>query len=129
MTHRWPIRVYYEDVDLGAIVYHANYLKYCERARSEMVREAGIDQAAMRADGAVFAVTRMDCRFRRPARYDDALVVETAVGRVTPARFELRQVVTRDGEALFEADVTVACIDLDGRPLRLPEGIGALTGP
>ncbi|MBM2574729.1 tol-pal system-associated acyl-CoA thioesterase [Jannaschia sp. Os4] len=128
MTHRWPIRVYYEDTDMAGIVYHANYLKFCERARSEMVREAGIDQAAMRADGVVFAVTRMVCDFRRTARYDDELVVSTEVTGMSPARFEMAQVVRRGAEAVFEAQVTVACLDARGRPVRLPPAVRALTG-
>ncbi|UWQ17570.1 tol-pal system-associated acyl-CoA thioesterase [Jannaschia sp. M317] len=121
--HRWPIRVYYEDTDLAGIVYHANYLKFLERARSEMVRDAGIDQAAMRAEGLVFAVTRIEADYLSPARYDDALVVETGITRLTPARFVLRQEVRRDAALLFQAVVTVACLDLTGRPKRLPAAV------
>ena len=126
MTHRWPVRVYYEDVDLAGIVYYANYLKFIERARSEMVREAGIDQAAMRADGLVFAVARIEADYLRPARYDDALVVGTSVAEVGRARFTMEQVVTRDDEALFRARVVIVCMDLAGRPRRLPEGVAAM---
>lgn len=120
MTHRWPIRVYYEDVDLAGIVYYANYLRYIERARSEMVRAAGVDQTAMRADGLVFAVARVEADYLRPAKYDDELVVETEVSRVTAARFEMIQTVTRGQDRLFRAVVTVVCMDLSGRPQRLP---------
>lgn len=126
MTHRWPVRVYYEDTDMGGIVYHANYLRFCERARSEMVREAGVDQAAMRAGGLVFAVARMDCRFLRPARYDDLLEVRTRVARVTAARLDLAQQVARGDAVVFEAEVTVACIDAGGRPRRLPRAVSRL---
>jgi acyl-CoA thioester hydrolase len=124
VRHRWPIRVYYEDTDMAGLVYHANYLKFIERARSEMVREAGIDQAAMRAEGLVFAVTRLEARFLRPARYDDVLAVETETAGHTAARFAMRQVVLRGDEALFRAEVEVAMLDATGRPRRLP---GAVT--
>ncbi|MEM7642053.1 MAG: tol-pal system-associated acyl-CoA thioesterase [Pseudomonadota bacterium] len=118
--HRWPIRVYYEDVDLAGIVYYANYLRYIERARSELVRKAGIDQVAMRAAGLVFAVARVDASYLAPARYDDELVVETAVTARTPARCVMGQRVSRDGTALFRADVTIICMTPEGRPRRLP---------
>jgi acyl-CoA thioester hydrolase len=124
VTHRWTIRVYYEDTDMAGLVYHANYLKFIERARSEMVREAGIDQATMRAEGLVFAVTRLEARFLRPARYDDVLTVETEMAGHTAARFAMRQVVLRGEEALFRAEVEVAMLDAGGRPRRLP---GAVT--
>ncbi|WP_308915671.1 tol-pal system-associated acyl-CoA thioesterase [Jannaschia sp. LMIT008] len=121
--HRWPLRVYYEDVDLAGIVYYANYLRFVERARSEMIREVGIDQAAMRRDGSVFAVRRVEADYLRPARYDDELVVETALADVMGARFMLDQTVLRDGERLFAARVQIVCIGLDGRPRRLPDAI------
>ncbi|UWQ22532.1 tol-pal system-associated acyl-CoA thioesterase [Jannaschia sp. W003] len=128
MIHRWPIRVYYEDVDLAGIVYYANYLRFIERARSEMVREAGIDQAVMRADGLVFAVRRVEADYLRPARYDDRLEVETRMGTVSRARFTMLQTVRRDGEPLLEAVVEVVCMDLEGRPRRIPEAVRAMAG-
>ena len=124
--HRWPVRVYYEDVDLAGIVYYANYLRFIERARSEMVRAAGIDQNAMRNDGSVFAVRRVEADYLRPARYDDALVVETALGEVGRARFGMDQVVLKGETALFRARVEVVCMDLAGRPRRLPDGVRAM---
>ena len=124
--HLWHVRVYYEDVDLAGVVYHANYLRYAERARSEMVRAAGIDQAAMREDGLVFVVTRLVADYLRPARYDDVLDVETRLERVGRARFTMAQVIARDGAPLVRILVTVACMDVDGRPRRLPAGIAAM---
>ncbi len=126
MTHRWPIRVYYEDVDLAGVVYYANYLRYIERARSEMVREAGIDQAAMRAEGLVFVVTRVEADYLAPARYDDALEVVTALAEVGRARFVMAQAVERDGATLLRARVTIACMDVGGRPRRLPPGVAGM---
>ena len=128
MTHRWPIRVYYEDVDLAGIVYYANYLRFIERARSEMVRAAGIDQTAMRADGLVFAVRRVEADYLRPARYDDALVVETAMADRSRARFAMAQAVLRGEETLFRATVEIVCMDLEGRPKRLPDAVRAMAG-
>ena len=127
--HRWPVRVYYEDVDLAGIVYYANHLRFIERARSEMVREAGIDQVAMRAAGLVFAVRRVEADYLRPARYDDALVVETVLAEVGGARFAMTQTVSRDEATLFRARVEIACMGLDGRPRRLPAALRTMTMP
>lgn len=124
--HRWPIRVYYEDTDLAGIVYYANYLKFIERARSEMVREAGIDQIAMKAAGQVFAVARVEADYRAPAKFDDALIVETSVAKTTPARCTMKQIVTRQEALIFEAKVVLVCLGPDGRPTRLPPEITKL---
>jgi len=126
MIHRWPLRVYYEDTDLAGIVYYANYLKFIERARSEMVREAGIDQVAMKARGMVFAVTRVEADYLRPAKYDDMLLVETTLVTLSKARFVMNQVVLREDTPVFRADVTIACLGETGRPVRVPEDLRAL---
>jgi acyl-CoA thioester hydrolase len=118
--HRFPLRVYYEDTDFSGYVYHANYLKFCERARSDFLRVAGIDQNAMFADGSAFVVRRMLCEFQKPARFDDELTVETTPKSMTGARFELSQRVLRGNEPIFTAEVTVALIDGKGRPKRVP---------
>jgi acyl-CoA thioester hydrolase len=124
--HRWPVRVYYEDVDLAGIVYHANYLRFIERARSEMIREAGIDQTAMREADLVFAVTRIEADYLRPARYDDALIVETVLADRSAVRCKMRQTVLRGAEPLFRAAVTVVCMSPEGRPRRMPAAMGRL---
>ncbi|MEN8840859.1 MAG: tol-pal system-associated acyl-CoA thioesterase [Octadecabacter sp.] len=121
MTHRFPLRVYYEDTDFGGIVYYANYLKFIERGRSEWVREMGIDQVAMKRDeGVVFAVRRVEADYHAPARYDDELVVTTDVETVTGARLIVRQTVARDSAVLFSALVTIVAINEAGAPARLP---------
>lgn len=121
MTHRFNLRVYYEDTDFGGIVYYANYLKFIERGRSEWVREMGVDQVAMKTDdGVVFAVRRVEADYHAPARYDDELVVTTDVEAVTGARLIVRQTVERAGEALFSALVTIVAINESGAPARLP---------
>lgn len=124
-AHRWPIRVYYEDTDLAGIVYYANYLRFIERARTEMLRAAGFDQDAMRADpGLVFAVRKVDADYLAPARFDDLLEVTTEVLRVSGARIVLRQSVARTGEkALFTAEVTLVALDNQGRAARVPADI------
>lgn len=121
MTHRFPVRVYYEDTDLAGIVYYANYLKFIERGRSEWVRSLGVDQAALKRDlGIVFAVRRVEADYLAPARFDDALTVETRVQAVTGARIVLDQAVTRAGAVLFSAVVTLVCLDAAGAPRRMP---------
>ena len=125
--HRWPVRVYYEDTDLAGIVYYANYLKFIERARTEWIREMGIDQSALKAtDGLVFAVRRVEADYLAPALFDDALIVTTAPERITPARIELVQQVLRDDAVLFSAKVTLACLGPDMRPRRLPGELAQL---
>lgn len=120
MTHRFELRVYYEDTDLAGIVYYANYLRFIERARSEWVRDLGIDQTAMKEEGVVFAVRRIEADYISPARYDDVLVVETDVQSVSAARLVMRQKVRRNHEDLFEAIVTIVAIGEGGVPTRLP---------
>lgn len=123
MTHKFPLRVYYEDTDLAGIVYYANYLKFIERGRSEWVRGLGVDQVAMKADGIVFAVRRVEADYFMPAHYDDELVVATTVEKLTGARLVVRQGVLRGGDLLFEALVTIVAIDQSGKPARLPANI------
>ena len=119
--HRLPVRVYFEDTDLSGIVYHANYLRYMERARSDMLRVAGIDQrAAQEAGTGVYAVADLAIRFRRPAKLDDALVVVSTVDAVRAASCVIHQRVRRSRETVAEAEVTVAFLTPDGRPRRQP---------
>lgn len=129
MVHRFDCRVYYEDTDLAGIVYYANYLKYIERARTEWVRGLGIDQAQLkRAAGIVFAVRRVVADYRAPARFDDALTVETEPRGATAARLVLAQKVLRAGEVLFEAEVTLVALTEAGRPARLPADVRRALG-
>ncbi len=125
MTHIFPVRVYYEDTDMAGIVYHANYLRYIERARSDWVRAAGIDQNAMRESGLVFVVSRLEADYLRPARFDDRLEVVTTLEKLSRVRMVFRQKVLRGEEILFDSRVTATCMDRSGRVRRLPEGLGA----
>jgi acyl-CoA thioester hydrolase len=118
-VHTLPIRVYHEDTDFSGAVYHANYLKFCERARSDCLRLLGIHHSEMHGT-ASFVVRRMVCDFLKPALIDNLLEVETRFVEFAGARMELIQTVMRAGERLFEAQVTVALVDGKGRPKRLP---------
>jgi acyl-CoA thioester hydrolase len=129
MTHRWPIRVYYEDTDLAGIVYYANYLRFIERARSEMVRAAGVDQTEMKARDLVFAVRRVEADYLSPARYDDEIEVRTRLSDMKGASFAMPQEVWRDEILLFRAHVTIVVLTGQGRATRLPADIRAKLAP
>lgn len=136
-SSRWhilPVRVYFEDTDFSGLVYHASYLRWIERGRSDYLRLLGIHHAALFAgkDGgepAAFVVRRMQLEFLRPARIDEVLEVETRAGTLTKATLELLQMVAREGEILFSASVLVALVSASGRPLRLPAAIAAAFRP
>lgn len=118
--HRLPVRVYYEDTDFTGLVYHANYVRYFERGRSDCLRLMGIGHAEL-LDGdqpMAFVVSKMELRFLKPARIDDELVVRTFYDAVKGPRMLIRQEIARGEEALCRADVEVVCIHMDGRPRR-----------
>ena len=117
-VHMLPIRVYYEDTDFSGAVYHANYLKFCERARSDCLRLLGIHHSELHGT-ASFVVRRMVCDFLKPALIDNLLEVQTRFVEFAGARMELSQWVMRAHEKLFEAKVTVALVDGKGKPKRL----------
>ena len=121
--HRFPVRVYYEDTDLAGIVYYANYLKFIERARSEWVREIGVDQRAMKAQGIVFAVRRVEADYIAPAVFEDDLIVETTPISMTPARLVLGQLVLRQEVVLFRSEITLVALGEGCKPLRLPDAL------
>ena len=134
MTHRYPVRVYYEDTDFSGAVYHANYLKFCERGRSDFLRLIGIHHSDLkdavwegRSYG--FVARRITMDFVKPAMIDDLLEVHTMFVRVSGARFEINQKVIRCAAAIFEADVTVALVGSGGRPVRAPGGMLDLVRP
>ena len=120
--HRFPVRVFFEDTDLSGIVYHANYLRYMERARSDMLSVAGIDQrAAFDAGEGYYVVADLRIRYRRPARLDDALVVVTTVKGFTAASATIHQRVMLEREVLTEAEVLAAFVAPgSGKPRRQP---------
>lgn len=126
MSHSYTVRVYYEDTDMGGVVYHANYLKFIERARSDYVRKLGNDQNEMREDGIVWVVRRIEADYIAPAKFDDELEIETDVVSLSGVRLTMAQVVRRGTQELFRATVTAVCINKVGKPIRLPAEIRAL---
>ena len=120
-VHRFAIRVYFEDTDAAGVVYYANYLRFMERARSDMLRALGIEQrAALDAGEGVYAVAEVTIKYRAPARLDDNLQIESEVGEVRAASCVIHQRVRRGREILAEAIVTAAFLSAEGRPKRQP---------
>lgn len=119
----WPVRVYYEDTDTTGVVYHAAYVAFMERARTEWLRSAGVNQERLRREDAVtFTVARLEVDYLAPARLDDQLEVSVDVGKVGRASFVLHQTVERVGETLCRAIVRVACVNaITFRPCALPK--------
>lgn len=119
--HRFPVRVFFEDTDLSGVVYHANYLRFMERARSDMLSVAGIDQrAAFDAGHGYYVVADLRIRYRRPARLDDALVVVTTIGGFGAASATIHQRVMLGREVLTDAEVLAAFVTPGGKPQRQP---------
>lgn len=128
-THHLPLRVYYEDTDAAGIVYHANYLRFAERGRTEMLRAIGIQQNALRAEtGLAFAVYKGDMQYMKPARLDDEIVVETQLVDMSGASVRISQLIRRleggaAGEGLAEYHAHVVCMNAEGRAARLPASL------
>jgi acyl-CoA thioester hydrolase len=121
--HLFAVRIYFEDTDLSGVVYHANYLRYMERARSDMLRLAGIDQrAANEAGEGAWAVTDLSIKYRLPARLDDELLVESHMIAVRGASVQIGQTIRRGDDVLTEAVVTAAFVSPEGRARRQPAG-------
>jgi acyl-CoA thioester hydrolase len=129
-SHSHPVRIYWEDTDAGGIVYHASHIRFFERGRTEFLRALGIQQSATSdrsAHGALlFAVRRMEVDYLKPAYLDDLLTVETATNEIGGSRLVLDQSLTRNGEMIATAKVTVVAIGGDGRPKRIPADLRAL---
>ena len=124
----WPVRIYWEDTDAGGVVYHSNYLRFMERARSEWLRAQGIDQMGLReSTGLAFVVRDMQLDFLKPARLDDELQITVLVKERRAASMLFAQDVTRvDGLLLVRAQVRVACVDLEAmRPVQIPGNLFA----
>ena len=130
-AHRLPLRVYYEDTDFSGFVYHASYLRFMERGRTELLRGLAGDQSELHAEGAglVFVVRKMNLDYLKPARMDDLIEVHTSSSELRGASLHLAQEVRRGEEVLVRADVVVACVR-NGRAIRLPDSLRrALTPP
>ena len=118
--HRLSVRIYYEDTDFSGVVYHASYLRFLERGRTELLRDLGVHQAALHGDEAAlaFAVRRMTIDWLKPARMDDLVTVETSVESIRGASLLLGQRIVLDGTILLTAEVLVALVQ-NGKPARL----------
>jgi acyl-CoA thioester hydrolase len=128
--HVYPVRVYYEDTDAAGIVYYVNYLKFAERARTEMLRLLGREQQQMMEnEGVAFAVKSARIEYFRPARLDDALQVRTGLVEVAGASLKVRQRIFRGEEVLVDMQIRLAVMDRNGRPARLPPDIRAALAP
>jgi acyl-CoA thioester hydrolase len=129
--HRLPLRVYYEDTDFTGVVYHANYLRFFERGRSDFLRAAGIAHQALLAgpEPIAFSVIRADVRFLKAARIDDALVAQTAFDQINGPRLLISQTLTRGVETIAAAAIEACCIGLDGRAKRPPPSLRQVLQP
>ena len=126
--HRLPVRVYFEDTDAGGVVYHASYVRFCERGRTDFLRLLGVEARQLISgeasnEPAAFVVRRMSLEFLRPARMDDLLVIETRVKDLGGASVTLTQEISNDGRKVFEAEVIVVLVSVAGKPLRLSDAI------
>lgn len=122
-SHRFPVRVYYEDTDFSGNVYHAAYLHFFERGRTEFLRAEGVHHSELIEEGIAFAVRSMEIDFPRAAHIDDELVVDTAVLEISGARLTLDQSIERRDELVARAKVVVVAIKMDGRATRLPKAL------
>ena len=127
--HAIPVRIYYEDTDFSGNVYHAAYLKFFERGRTEFLRDLGIHHHELAEQGIAFAVRSMEIEFVAAAGIDDLLEVTTAVAESTGVRLVLNQTISRDGTTITSARVTVVAIKMSGGPARLPASLRALLVP
>ena len=124
-TFSFPVRIYFEDTDSGGVVYHANYLKFMERARTEWLRSIGIDQRHLKhQERIMFVVHRIDIQYKLPARFNDDLIVKSELIDIGSSKIEFRQMIYRDHELLIDASVDVACIDSEKfKPVRIPSTV------
>ena len=128
LVHHWPIRIYYEDSDSGGVVYHSNYLKFMERARTEWLRDFEIDQKVLKDNlNLMFVVHEIDIKFTRPAVFNDEIEVQTKLEKLGSVKIELEQKIFRSTEILTESRVVVASVNsFSMKPMRIPNEIKLL---
>ena len=126
--HHWPIRIYYEDTDSGGVVYHSNYLKFMERARTEWLRDFEIDQKALKDNlNLMFVVHEIDIKFTSPAVFNDEIEVQTKLEKLGSVKIELEQRIFRSSELLIKSRVVVASVNsISMKPMRIPNEIKLL---
>lgn len=128
--HHHPVRIYYEDTDAGGIVYHANYLRFCERARSEMLRSAGCNNAQLAAEtGFMFVVRHAELDYHLPALLDDALEVQSTITKIGGASAVIKQDIYREETLLVNVQIVLVCIDIaTKRPVKIPDSMREILG-
>ncbi|MDF3412949.1 YbgC/FadM family acyl-CoA thioesterase [Sulfitobacter sp. M57] len=129
MSHSFPVRIFYEDTDMAGIVYYANYLKYIERARSDIAEQLGLDQKGMREEDIVFVITRVEADYLGSGRFGDRLEVRTTHHAKGAVRWMFDQEVLRGDEVIFRAKVTAVCMTTAGKPIRLPAKLRSVLPP
>ena len=129
MSHSFAVRIFYEDTDMAGIVYYANYLKYIERARSDIVEQLGVDQRAMRDEGIVFVITRVEADYLGSARFGDRIEVRTTHHAQGAVRWIFDQDVLLNDRVIFRAKVTAVCMTTAGKPTRLPAKLRSQLSP
>lgn len=127
---RISIKIYYEDTDCGGVVYYANYLKYFERGRTELLRSLGVSLSWLQDGGIVFVVRKAEAEYLSSARYDDTLLVDTEITGTTGATITFAHSIKKEGSEreLVKGTVMLACVGRDGKPVRIPEGLKSLIG-
>lgn len=129
MIHSHEYRVYYEDTDAGGIMYHAQYISWCERGRAEYLREVGLDSSGIvETDKVMFVVRHLEADYFKPARLDQLLRVETGIKEMKNSSFIMNQSIFCQDSMLFSMTVTIVCIDEKGRPVRIPDRIRKILG-
>ncbi|OFW87361.1 MAG: tol-pal system-associated acyl-CoA thioesterase [Alphaproteobacteria bacterium RIFCSPHIGHO2_12_FULL_45_9] len=124
MTHDFPVRVYYDDTDAGGVVYHANYLKFAERARTEYLRSLGFENTQIRDEhGIIIVVKSLEAEYLSPSRLDDFLIVQTRLLSVKNTSFVMEQKTIRDGACVFSMNIVLVCVNEAGRPSKIPDAV------
>ncbi len=128
MKHTFRLRIYYEDTDCGGVVYYANYLRYCERARTELLESQGASLKKLMDEGVYFVVAEASLKYLAPGRYGDILLIETLVERAGPASIVFSHRIRREetNQELVQATVKLGCVGRDLKPMRLPGELGAV---
>jgi len=126
ITHDFPVRVYYDDTDAGGVVYHANYLKFTERARTESLRAMGFENSKIRDEhGVIIVVKSLEAEYLSPSKLDDLLTIQTRILSIKNTSFVMEQKAIRDNICIFSMNVILVFVNKDGRPTKIPDAVKA----
>lgn len=127
IVHDYPVRIYYDDTDAGGVVYHANYLKLCERARTESLRSMGFENTRIREDhGIIIVVKSLEAEYLSPAKLDDLLTIQTRLLSVKNTSFIMEQKAIRNNICIFSMNIVLVCVNEQGRPSKIPDAVKAV---